>query len=268
MAPRAAWVPLLREDRQHAQVAPDDGGNGRHGEVHVAAGEARQHLPVASIGDAADLEAERGGHVLHREVRHGAVAGMPVGQRLWRAPCGCDQLCRRSELRPGRHRDRHDVFEHLADVVEGADAVAHIAHQVRRASDGRGRAEADRVAVGRRRGQRAETDGAGGAVTVTATTRRPSASDIASAIARPTASTPPPGAKGITISIGRAGQACAPAGTAGSVANATPSHATARIVARIVRTLSYSATTPMPRSSRPKLAYSSASRARRSARLR
>ncbi len=79
---------------------------------------------------------------------------------------GGQQILRGLVRRVRTDRDRERILEHLADIVEGFRIVADALHEIRRIGDRRRRPEAERVAVRRSRGERAEADGAAGAVAV------------------------------------------------------------------------------------------------------
>src|SRR5262249_24894496 len=73
---------------------------------------------------------------------------------------------RRSESGVRGDHDREQVLEHLADVFERLDAIAHAFDQIGRAGYRRGRSGTERVAVGGCGGEGIETQRSPGAVAV------------------------------------------------------------------------------------------------------
>ena len=112
----------------------------------------------------------------------------------------------RFELRSRCHRQRERVLEHLAQVIEGTDVVADTLDQIRRIGDRRGRAEPERVAVGRGTCRALKPIVPLAPSRLVTTTCWPSSSESALATERPITSLLPPAGNGTITSSGRVGQ--------------------------------------------------------------
>ena len=143
---------------------PLNRGDCRRGKIHVALDQHRQHGAIAAVRQMLNLQLQRFGKILHRQMRKGTESGVAEYQLLF--PRGGEQIIGGLEFRVRADRNREDILENLADVLERVGVVANSFHQMGRVGDRRGWSEAENVPVGRRLRELAEAYRTGSAFAV------------------------------------------------------------------------------------------------------